>query len=301
MRKIEERTGYLDLLQTLCEATSCFPNTRGLNPTRQIEGFMMRLGKERDIRFPTRHFPDEDEEREEEQFEGAYRVEPRDRGILRNVHVADFERMYPSILISWNMSPETWAPYERVVENPLTRPAYLAHLPLQRGPIPEGHCVAAGTELVFRNEPEGILAAAVGEILKLREVWESKKKDVGPGVPRVVGGEPQGAGVQDRREQLLRRHRLPGVAVLPAGGSRRVLTQTGVWLIQQVEDEGKKRGIRTSYIDTDSLFVMGCTEQAFGEFVEHCNTELFPLSSRRGRRRRTGSGSATRRRSTGWS
>lgn len=273
MRKIEEKTGYLDLLQTLCEATCCFPDTRGLNPTRQIEGFMLRLGRERDVRFPTRQFPDEDEE--QEQYGGAYRVEPRDRGILRNVHVADFERMYPSILISWNMSPETWAPYERVVENTLTRPSYLSHLPLERWPIPEGHCVAAGTELVFRTEPEGILAAAVGEILKLREVWESKKKAAVPGSPEWSEA--------NRRVQAYKIAANSFYGVIGCRGSRffqrevaESCTLTGVWLIQQVEDEGKKRGIRTSYIDTDSLFVMGCSEQAFGEFVEHCNDELFP-------------------------
>jgi DNA polymerase elongation subunit (family B) len=43
---------------------------------------------------------------ETEKFEGAYVVQPK-KGVFKNVIALDFARMYPSIIISFNMSPET--------------------------------------------------------------------------------------------------------------------------------------------------------------------------------------------------
>src|SRR5579883_2835094 len=56
--------------------------------------------------------PTREESEEITALRGAYLLPPQPRaGILKNVHVADFTGMYPSIAISFNISPETKVPW----------------------------------------------------------------------------------------------------------------------------------------------------------------------------------------------
>jgi DNA polymerase elongation subunit (family B) len=275
-RRIEDATGYLGLHQMICDLTSTLPDTRGGNPTRFVEGYLMRLGVERSIRFPTWHAPQEPGEGEEaaQQFRGAYVMEPSQLGIVRGVHVADFARLYPSIIMSWNMGIETHRPDVRLVESADARPSYLRHLPLKRYPLPEGHCVSADN-VVFANEGRSILALALEEVLRLRAFWDDKKKAEPPGMPAWVDA--------DRRSQALKIIANSFYGVIGSVWSRfyvaevaEAVTQTGVWLIRQTIKAGAARGYKTIYCDTDSLFVVGCTRGAFAEFVAWCNAELYP-------------------------
>ena len=48
LRKLEVKKQFLTLFQTLCEVCSVFGNTRGLNPTAQMDGFLLRLADDAD-------------------------------------------------------------------------------------------------------------------------------------------------------------------------------------------------------------------------------------------------------------
>ncbi len=160
LRDIERETGYLAVFATLCEACRVFGNTDGLNPTAQLDGFLLRLGHERGQRFPTRAHRDE-----QEKYKGAYVMHPKRKGILRNVHVADFSSMYPSIILTWNMSPES-----------------LAAIPVN-GPIPAGYARAPTTGAGFNLGVVGLLVEALRELLRLRKFWSDKKAQCAPGTP----------------------------------------------------------------------------------------------------------------------
>lgn len=270
-RKIEDKTGYLELLFAVAQVTHTFPDTRGADPVRFVEGYLLRMGLDRGMRFPTWYPPEE----EREQFRGAWVLEPTKTGILRDVHVADFSRLYPSAIVSWNMSHETMMPDVVLVESAFGRPSYLAHLPLKRFPIPDGCCAAPDTNLVFRNEPEGILPAAVNEMLRLRAFWDDEKKKHPPGTSAWNDA--------NRRSAAFKICANSFYGVMGSVWSRffdkrlaESVTQAGVWLIQETIKAGEPRGIRTIYGDTDSTFAMGVTEAEFGRFVEWANTELYP-------------------------
>jgi DNA polymerase elongation subunit (family B) len=274
-RKIEEKTGYLDLLFTVGEVTHSFPDTRGADPVRFVEGYLLRMGAAQDYRFPTWYPPEVNEDGEREKFRGAWVQEPTKTGILHDVHVADFAGMYPAIIITWNMSLDTMRPNIRLVESAAGRPTYLAHLPLKRWPIPEGHCAAPDTEVVFANEPQGILPAAVSEIIRLRAFWNDEKKKHAPGSPAWHDA--------NRRSAAFKICANSFYGVMGSVWSRffdkrlaESVTQAGVWLIQETSKAGERRGISTIYGDTDSTFSMGVTETEFGQFVEFANTELYP-------------------------
>ena len=245
MRRIEEKTGYVELLQTLCEATGTFPDSRGINPGAQVENFLLRLALERDFHFETR-FVDPTRKK----FKGAFVMEPTERGIVKDVHVADFKSLYPSIILSWNMSPET------------------------RG-VGDERCIAALTEVEFATDREGILAVAVAEMVKLRQKWKDEKKKHPPGSPAWKEA--------DRRSTAYKIAANSFYGVVSSPLSRffdrdvgQSVTQCGAWLLQQTIKVAEERGMRVVYGDTDSLFVAGCTEHEFRVFVKWCNTELYP-------------------------
>lgn len=252
LRRIEKETGYAALFATLCEVCNIFGDSAGLNPTHQVDGFMLKLGRERGHRFPTRKFRESIE-----QFKGAYVMEPETEGIERNVHVCDFASLYPSIILSFNMSPDT----KRSVP--------------VNGPIPINHCRAPTTGVGFATDVVGILTLALREILRLRKYWNDKKAAAVPGTPEWVDA--------DRRSNAYKVAANSFYGVVGSAFSRyfdpqvaESVTTTGVWLLKAVIAAAIARGWKAIYGDTDSAFVKGCTEEEFRIFVEWCNKELFP-------------------------
>lgn len=265
---IERETGYLDLFATICEVCRLFGNTESLNPTRQMDGFLLRLARERGTHFQSRKWHDAAAE-DQQQFKGAYVMQPRTldarwrqkmgmvNGIARDVHVCDFASLYPSIILTWNMSGETRVP-----------------VPVN-GPIPEGTCRSPATGVGFATTMRGILCDAILELLRLRKEWSAKQASLPPGTP-----EWHDAG---RRSMAYKVAANSFYGVLGSMYSRYYdraiaegVTQNGVWLIQQTISAAEARGWQALYGDTDSVFVVGCTEQEFRDFVQWCNDELYP-------------------------
>lgn len=256
MPKIERATGYLALNDAVCEVCQLFADTRSTNPTIFVDGYMLRLGVEHGVYFRTRKW-EPDDEKKHEKYAGAWVMEPSRKGIVKNVHVADFSGMYPSIIETWNMSPET-----------------RRDIP-PNGPIPEGHCRAPSTRVGFVNEPRGILALAVEGIGGKRKFWSKRQAELPPGTTewRYAGGMSMAFKVV--------RNSFYGVAGSPAARffDRQVaesITQNGVWLIQMTIHEGDKRGIEAIYGDTDALNATNVSRNDFAAFVDWCNRELYP-------------------------
>lgn len=256
LRKIEKKTGYFALFLTLCEVCKCFPETRSLDSTQQVDGYMLRLGIERSVHFPTRKFgvvaP---------QFAGALVEKPSIRGIGHHVHVADFKSMYPTIIITWNMSPET----KRAINI--------------NGPIPPGYCRAPSTRMGFATGVMGILSGALRDLLRLRDYWTKLKAT-------LVAGSVEWEDA-DRRAKSYKVAANSFYGVIGSPFSRyfdsqiaESVTQNGVWLIRLTAEAAKARGWSVVYIDTDSIFVCGPTKEEFKAFTIWCNTELYPTKIR---------------------
>lgn len=277
MSAIEGKTGYIELLFTVCDVCSTFPDTRGISPANQVDGFLLRLAHERGMRARTKRFDEN-----AEQFKGAFNLDPAIGLHTEPIHVCDFAGMYPSIIISFNMSPETLRPDVILKEDITYRPSYLSHLPAKTYPIPEGHCAAAITDKVFSLEKRGILPEALVRVRKLREEWNKKRSTFVAGTPEFEEC--------DRRATAYKvvANCFYGVVSSPFSAffERAVgesTAQTGVWLIQKTADAARERGWRVIYIDTDALYVVGPDQETFEAFVEWCNTELYPalLASRK--------------------
>lgn len=264
LRRLEEKTGYVGLLQTLAETCNVFADSRGINPTIQAEGFLLKLGAERDYRFPSSF-----QRGGGTKFKGAYVMEPQCHGITRNVHVGDFASLYPSIIVTWNMSPETLVVGQE--HDDLT----VVHA---QGAAPLEDCYSYSpiTGRFFRTDQEGILPHAVKEVLRLRKFWNDEKAKHPPGSPKWVEANRKSTAYKIAANSFY------GVIGSPMSRffNREVaesVTQCGAWLIQETIRAGEQRSMVAIYGDTDSLFIAGCTRTQFEVFVQWCNEDFYPV------------------------
>lgn len=254
LRRIEDKVGHIALLQTLTELCNVFTDSRGMQPTVQAEGFLLMLAADQGIRFPTQFI---DKKNASEKYKGAYVMEPQVNGITKNVHVADFASLYPSIMITWNMSPETLVKGD--------------HDSL----MGDGYAYSPLTDRYFSNESEGILPHAVKLVMKMRKVWSKKQASFPPGTHDWVDAGRRSSAYKIAANSFY------GVIGSPMSRffSRDVAestTQCGKWLIQETIKEAQDRGMFAVYGDTDSVFVAGASREEFEEFVEFCNEHLYP-------------------------
>jgi DNA polymerase elongation subunit (family B) len=253
LKMIEDKTGYIELLLTLGDACGTFSSTRGASPTVQVESFFQRLAASIDYKFPTvlKYGKDKGD-----QYKGAFVMEPTGVGIVKNVHVADFSSLYPSIIKTWNMSPET-----------IVRKEYET--------IPEYWCYSPLTKIYFDQENQGILPKAIDELLRLRKEWNKKKSQATPGMDEWKDA--------DRRSTAYKIAANSFYGVIGTPVSRffdrdvaESVTQCGAWLIKKTIESAEDHGMDVIYGDTDSIFVSNATRDEFESFVEYCNTDMYP-------------------------
>lgn len=247
LRKIEKKTGFVSLFQTLCEVCHVFGDSKGLHPTHQMDGYMLSLGLQRGHRFATKTYREGNEK-----YKGADVMAPTCTGITHNMHVADFASLYPSIILSWNMSPET-----------------------RRDSALQGTCRSPLTGVHFDTLNEGILPIAVSEMIRMRKAWAEKQTEYPPGTDEHNDAKRRSMAYKVAANSFY------GVVGSPYSRyfERRVaesVSQNGAWLIRQTIAEARDNGMEVVYGDTDSLFVVGCTTEEFGAFVDHCNKVLYP-------------------------
>lgn len=278
---LEKENGYIDLVQTICEVTGTFLDTRGVNPQPQVESFLGRLARQRGFKPQTkrsaweeRAAEDEKQEEEHQKFRGAWVMKPSSKGFARDVHVCDFAGLYPNIILSWNMSPETQA---QLPPDPnLTRPAYLPRVEYEPEKMrPPNVASAPGTGVWFNQELQGLLAAAVAEMMGLRKYWNELKEKLPPRSPESRDAERKSSAYKISINSFY------GVVGAPTSAYfvREVaesVAQAGVWLIQQTIAFAESKGLRAIYGDTDSAFIVGATEDQFRKFTKECNDVLYP-------------------------
>lgn len=252
MPKIELKTGYVALHVAVCSVTRCFPDSRSLMASQQGDGFLLRLGEIHGHRWPTKRGSTE-----QAQYAGAFVMEPTRTGIIESVHVADFASLYPSIMRSWNISPET-ALWRNDVE-------------------PEqGSCrLPYSDSLRFSKAKRGMFPLALDELVARRAEY-SKKGDA---------AEP-GSEDWEHYRRLSGAYKIVansfyGIMGSPfarffSSAAAEAVTQTGAWLIKRVAGVSKKAGLDAFYGDTDSVFVSGDGD-AFSGVVSELNSGWAPL------------------------
>jgi DNA polymerase elongation subunit (family B) len=252
MPRIEAKTGFVALHVAVCQATRNFPDSDSLGAGAQGDGFLLSLGARRGWRFPPK--PYWDDETVHQAFAGAFVMEPKRLGILDYVHVCDFAGLYPSIIRSWNMSPDTFitALHSRGVPH--------ARLPGDRGGVR------------FRTDKRGIFPEALDQLVAQRAEYTKRADAAEPGSPDW-----------DRFKRLSGAYKIVANSFYGIIGSpfaryfdRTIaegVTQTGAWLIKHVMTACERADLAPIYGDTDSVFVQGVgeAEQRFEALVAELN------------------------------
>ena len=173
-------------------------------------------------------------ERPFETYRGAIVLKPRP-GIHKNVVVLDFSSMYPNIMISKNISPDTYVPpFEKVDENEV----YIAPEVRHR----------------FRKSPPGFYRRVLERLLETREEIRRKLKGLSPDNPEYK--------ILDERQKAVK---IIANATYGYCGwlgarwyKREVAEATTAWgrkIITDTINKARSLGLNVIYGDTDSIFV----------------------------------------------
>lgn len=153
MDAIEDKTSFIALHLTICKLCRILPTRWSQKPLAMIDGRLLTRGAEMGFRFPSK--PEVNDDEEQEKAMGAY-VPEAQIGLFEKVGILDFSKMYPSIILAWNMSLETSSP-DGAARVPLTT---------ETGAVVEGQYIQR-----FRTDVEGVIPSALRIILAERAKW----------------------------------------------------------------------------------------------------------------------------------
>jgi len=189
------------------------------------------------------------EERAYESYKGAIVLEPKP-GIHENIAVLDFSSMYPTIIMKYNISPDTYVEFEEGVD------CWLA---------PEvGHC--------FRKSPTGFFPAVVRDLVSLRKKVREQMKGLAPNDIEYI--------LLNERQRALK---ILANAIYGYSGwvgarwyKREVaeaITAFARKAMKSIIDYARKIGGVVIYGDTDSLFIK-YDEDVARKLIEWAEREL---------------------------
>ena len=191
-------------------------------------------------------------------YAGGLVLKPKP-GIHDNIAVLDFKSMYPSIMIAYNVSPDTYIP------------------PGEPDP-PSGVYIAPEVNHRFRKEPSGFYREVLSRLIKARDKIRAKLKKIDPKSPEYR--------VLDARQKAIKV--ITNATYGYAGwiGARwyikpvaEAVTAWGRHTIRNAIELAKKIGLEVIYGDTDSLFIRHDVEkiEELSKIIEeHLGLEIKP-------------------------
>jgi DNA polymerase I/DNA polymerase-2 len=217
-----------------------------------VDNYLVKKTREFDLIAP--NLPKQDEiaeRRKAEPYAGGYVIEPA-AGLHKNIAVFDFRSLYPSIIVSFNISPETL------------------------------NCACCGEkgegikvpelDYWFCSKRKGFVSACVEEVLSRRFELKNKLKALAVDDPEYrYTSEMQGA------LKVLANSSYGYLAYAGARWYSRECAEScaafGRFFIKQAVNEAQKYG-EVIYGDTDSLFVKIDSEEKAYQFLEEINRSL---------------------------
>lgn len=219
--RIDEKYGLIDLFDAVRRVAGCMLEDT-LYATRMAEVLLHRYAGE--YKIPSRrHF------KEKYGYSGAY-VKMPEPGVYENVATLDLASLYPSIIVSANISPETF-----------------------REPDSIGTDIALfGCDefFAFDLRKQGILPRIISRMRAERERVKAKLKDMQPGTDEF--------NILDKRQTALKVVTNSMYGVVPIFFEPKVaaaVTHMGRMVLHWTINEVEQQGYNVLYADTDSVFV----------------------------------------------
>jgi DNA polymerase I len=168
-------------------------------------------------------------------YVGGYVLEPR-LGIHENVAVLDFKSMYPSLMLLYNISPDTYVP------------------PSEKVPTDEVF-QAPTTGHRFRKQPDGVYRTVLRRLLQARQAVKERRRTLPPDDPHARLLAAQEKAVKVITNAVYGYAGWPG-ARWYARPVAEAVADWGRWTIRQAIEWAGELGLTVIYGDTDSLFVV---------------------------------------------
>lgn len=214
-----------------------------------VEYYLIRKAHGKSI-VPNRPGHDELSMRQGSRFEGAFVVEPQ-KGLHENIALADFRSLYPSIIVSHNISPETM------------------DCDCCDGKLETGHW--------FCKKRDGFVPFALKELLDKRVELKGALKKLDKGTLDYT--------IADAKQKALKLIINSMYGYLGFSGARwysfeaaRAVTSLGRKYIKETITNAEASGFSVLYGDTDSVFLKAEGSENFpkkvGEFIEKINKDL---------------------------
>jgi DNA polymerase, archaea type len=258
MYDIEKSTGFLSAHRDICAAGKC--SVDDLYVSRKIDNFILKQAQDdNEYHFKTVEYSEEGEEVTDETYEGAFVFEPV-VGRHTNVRVVDFASLYPNVINTFNISPDT------IVE--------------KSDNIPEDKIIITPTKHRYRKDFVGILPKVVMRFAETRKHYKNLMAKETPGTMQHK--------IYDRMQYLYKYFGLSFYGCMGEKHNRaydtrvaETITLAGQYFTKECAKYAERNGFKIIYGDTDSLFISGL--QTHGQVKKLANklSELCEAHAKR--------------------
>ena len=242
--RIEEKTNFIEGANVLANICNSFLETKSLKANYLVDGYLLKLGAKHLVRFKTR--PIHAKEQDDIEIKGAY-CENFANGYLENLDLYDFKSLYPSIIMSFNISPET-----------------------KVGDDYKGDVYVTATGVKYRKDVEGVYSIMERTALEMRNKYKKEGKAMIANAWKILANSLAGV-------NALPFSRFYDVDIFES------ITQSGVKLITTVIDKAKKMGLKLVFSDTDSIAVVRDEKSSIlgdKSFLDGIVKELFNIENK---------------------
>lgn len=243
MVELEKFTGFAKIDQVFSRIGNCF--ARDYHITTKIDSLLLKRGKQAGVHFKTKKVRIMQEGgkaaykksmyADGEVYEGAYVLTP-EIGIHEDVAAVDFKGLYPSVMVAWNISPETYITDEQAKEMD-----------------PRDYTVCpTGTK--FRVDRKGFVPEIFADTGNKRKVYQDlqKKEEVGSDLfllyyRLAYSFKRLGLSFYGDMGNVESRYFHPKVA--------EAVTLSGQYVLKAAVEFSEKEGVHPLYGDTDSMYI----------------------------------------------
>lgn len=228
----------------------CLFDVTRMSYSQLVEWLLIRSAFEREEMALNRpKFDEIKRRREASPYAGGY-VMPPEPGIHQDIALFDFASLYPSTVITHNISPETLDKNGSGGKNKVP-----------------------GSEHFFSTEKKGFIPEILEGLVKKRMELKKKMNSASPGSPLFVD--------LRNRQQAIKILANASYGYYAYAGSRwysRICAMSiaafGRHYIQKVIEFARGRNLKVIYGDTDSLFLSDCGQDRAKKFLEEVNGSL---------------------------
>lgn len=250
LRQLEDKLGLINLTYQMFQMCGC--TAQNWSMVKAIDNFLLIEGQKSSVHYPTNlNFFNEVEESDEE-YLGAYVLDPVP-GYYENVYDLDFKSLYPNIIRTFNISPETLCPR-------------IGGMDLIETPGVEIEGKVRGKS--YYEKKEGIVPRKIKLLLDEREKIRVEQRKLSKDSVEYRDLNVKQLVVKELANSIYgvignRYFRCFDLDVAES------ITATGQYLIKYLKRTFEEKGRKVIYGDTDSVFVI----LAEGEQIETVLTE----------------------------